>query len=107
MKTIRQLAIATLAIAAAFGALAGPSVGGDVTIKGNKSGSVVVTGGKGSVGLGPLKGGEVDLSAGANVNSAVIKGGKVGGSVNVIDNKSDSVVTTGGQANVNSFVMTK
>jgi hypothetical protein len=109
MKTIQAMAVMALALATSLAAMAGPSVGGDVTIKGNKTGKVITSGvGKGSVGLGPFKGGEADLSAGANVNSVVVKGGKIDGKVTLIDNKTGDVITSGGAtANVNSLVLTK
>jgi hypothetical protein len=103
LGTVTALVAALLTVSA----FAAPGIGGSATIKNNKAGTVVVTGGKGSVGLGPLKGGEVDLSAGANVNSIVVKGGKIGRTATVVDNKADTVISTGGQANVNSIVVTK
>ncbi|MEO8151648.1 MAG: hypothetical protein ABI605_01165 [Rhizobacter sp.] len=97
--------VTTLALSAV--ALAAPGIDGSATVRNNKVGVVVVSGGKGSVGLGPFKGGDIDLSAGANVNSIVVKGGKIGGSAIVEGNKADTVVSTGGQANVNSIVVSK
>lgn len=99
--------LATLACSTSFNTIAAPGIGGDATVKGNKAGTVVVSGGKGSVGLGPIKGGSVDLTAGANVNSIVVKGGRIEGSATVVDNTADTVVSTGGQANVNSIVVSK
>lgn len=107
MNKLHTLALAATTALVTFSASAAPGIDGSATVKNNKAGTVVVTGGKGSVGLGPLKGGEVDLTSGANVNSIVVKGGKIGGTALVTDNKVDTVVSTGGQANVNSIVVTK
>jgi hypothetical protein len=111
MKTIQALAIAAataLTLATTGAAWAGPMVGGDVTIKGNRAGKVVTSGAKGSVGLGPLKGGQIDSAAGTNVNSVVVKGGSISGKVTVMDNRAGDVYTSGAaQSNVNSLVVTK
>jgi hypothetical protein len=107
MNKLHAFAFSTVAALVSFSSMAAPGIGGDATVKGNKAGTVVVTGGKGSVGLGPIKGGSVDMTSGANVNSIVVKGGKIGGSATVVDNKADTVVSTGGQANVNSIAVSK
>lgn len=107
MNKLHALALGAATALVTFSASAAPGIDGSAIVKGNKAGSVVVTGGKGSVGLGPIKGGSVDLTAGANVNSIVVKGGQIGGTAAVTDNKVTSVVSTGGQANVNSIVVTK
>lgn len=108
MNKLHALALGAATALVTFSASAAPGIDGSATVKGNKAGSVVVTGGKGSgAGIGPIKMGSVDLTAGANVNSIVVKGGQIGGTAAVTDNKVTSVVSTGGQANVNSILVTK
>jgi hypothetical protein len=104
MKALQTLAAAALTLATTL-AVAAPEIGGSVTIKGNKAKNIVVTGGSGSVGIGPFKGGSLDMAASANINSVVVKNGKIGGSVNIIDNKAQDLTITGAAANVNSVVL--
>jgi hypothetical protein len=104
MKALQTFAAASLALAATF-ASAAPEIGGSVTVSGNKAKNIVVTGGSGSVGIGPFKGGSLDMAASANINSVVVKDGKIGGSVRIVNNKAEDLTITGAAANVNSVVL--
>lgn len=105
MKKILGLTLGAALLGASLATSAAPGVGGDVTITNNKAGKVTVTGGSGSVGIGPFKGGELNMTAAANVNSVVVNGGEIKGKVTISNNKADDVTATGGLANVNSLVV--
>ena len=107
MNKLQAFAFATLTTLACSAALAAPGIDGNATVKGNTAGAVVSAGGKGNVTLGPVKAGEVDLTAGVNVNSIVVKGGKIKGNASVLENTAESVYTLGSPVNVNSIVVTK
>ncbi len=99
--------IAAALVLSCAAASAAPGVGGDVTITGNRAGKVTVIGGSGSVGIGPFKGGELNMTAAANVNSVVVNGGEIKGKVTISDNRAGDVMAIGGLANVNSLVVNK
>lgn len=75
--------------------------GSSITLKGNRSGTVITSGGSGSA---AVKGINIEASALSNVNSVNIKGSTVKNSkITLTDNTSDTVITSGGAvANVNS-----
>lgn len=106
MNKIQALVLSTisaLACTASLSAAAAPAVGGAVTVTGNKVGNVVAIGAKVDV-----KAVAVDATAGANVNSVVVKGGEVKGAITVTDNEAGHVVAIGGLVNANSvYVSTK
>jgi hypothetical protein len=105
MKTMFNTVAAALTLALPLLATAAPAVDGDVVISGNRAGTVTTGGGKLTIGKGIFKFGELDMSAGANVNSVVVNGGSIKGSVTVKDNIVKDVNAIGGMANVNSLVV--
>lgn len=107
MKKLLVLCTTAALLGASFAAAAAPGVGGDVTIANNKAGKVTVVGGKGSVGIGPFKGGELNMTAAANVNSVVVNGGEIKGKVTIANNTAGDVTAVGGLANVNSLIVNK
>ncbi len=107
MNKMLTLCTSLALLGASFAASAAPGVGGDVTITNNKAGKVTVIGGSGSVGIGPFKGGELNMTSAANVNSVVVNGGEIKGKVTIADNKAGDVMAIGGLATVNSLVVNK
>lgn len=105
MKKTLNLVLCATVLSAPLLALAAPGVGGDVLISGNKAGKVTVIGGDLKIGLGPIRGGELNMTAAANVNSVVVNGGEIKGKVTIVDNEAGEVRAIGGLANVNSLVV--
>ena len=105
MKKLFIRALACTLFLGSVAASAAPGVGGDVTITGNRAGKVTVVGGSGSVGIGPFKGGELNMTAAAHVNSVVVNGGEIKGKVTISDNRAGDVTAVGGMASVNSLVV--
>jgi hypothetical protein len=107
MKKILNLVLCASVLGTSMGAFAAPdaAVDGNVTIRGNKAGNVTTRGGSLSIGKGLWKAGELDMSAGANVNSVVVNGGAIKGNVTIRDNEVGDVTATGGMINVNSLVV--
>lgn len=108
MKAYRQL-ILLLGIASLSAAsLAAPEIGGTANVTGNRASKIQAGGAKGSIGLGPVKGGSIDAAGETNVNSLIVKDGKVSGTVNISNNQADDVANWGGGTiNVNSVVLGK
>ncbi|QLH49953.1 MAG: hypothetical protein HWD57_09295 [Candidatus Accumulibacter cognatus] len=104
MKNSHSKIVASVALVLPILAGAAPAVGGDITITNNIAGKVTVIGGSASGGVGPLKG-ELNMTAAAYVNSAVVNGGSVTGKITVSNNRAKDVLAIGGVAAVNSVVV--
>jgi hypothetical protein len=100
MKKLLVLCTTAALLGASFAAAAAPGVGGDVTIANNKAGKVTVC-------ICPFKGGELNMTAAANVNSVVVNGGEIKGKVTIANNTAGDVTAVGGLANVNSLIVNK
>lgn len=108
MRTNRQLFLLLGLISMSAASLAAPEISGTVNVTGNRASKIQSGGAKGSVGIGPFKGGEVDAAGETNVNSLILKDGKVTGTVNISNNQADDVSNWGGgTVNVNSVVVGK
>lgn len=108
MKSATRLLLALTIAGVSAPSFAAPEISGNVNVTNNRASKIQSGGAKGSVGIGPLKGGSVDAAGETNVNSLIVKDGKVTGTVNISGNQADDVANWGGgSVNVNSVVLGK
>jgi hypothetical protein len=100
------IVVGTLGFVCAASAAPEISSGANVTISKNKATNVITGGAKGT---GITEGGigKFDAKGETNVNSLVVKDGKVKGNVNINDNEAKDIKNFGGALNVNSVILGK
>jgi hypothetical protein len=105
---VKSIAIVTFAGFACAATAAPPEIssGATVTISKNKATNVISGGAKGA---GITEGGigKFDAKGETNVNSLVVREGKVKGTVTISENEAKDIKNFGGALNVNSVVLGK
>ncbi len=108
MKTSTRLLLALGIAGFSAASFAAPEISGTVNVTNNKASKIQSGGASGKLKIGFLNAGSIDAAGETNVNSLVLKDGKVTGTVNISGNQANDVANWGGgKVNVNSVVVGK